>query len=329
MSKLTTLLFALLLCSLGIVVLNVSRSSIAQRDSGPFVPPDARARKAAIGSTDRLDRSLSRALEPTDQFAAIPTPGPSDWLAQHHEPGQTYAQFVQRRPNRPDQKRNKLYFQPLGDFDPANSPDLELLADFARAFFTLDVQILPLIELDSLPIKVRPRQNQPRQLLSTDVLTWLESRVAEDAYALLAITMDDLYPEESWNFVFGQASLRNRVGVYSFVRYTPEFYGQQSDSNTSSLILERSCKVLSHETGHMFGIRHCVHFHCLMNGSNHLGESDAQPIHLCPVCLRKLQSSVNFDVQQRYQSLQEFSERARWQGESAWLSGRLKHLSDR
>jgi archaemetzincin len=33
--------------------------------------------------------------------------------------------------------------------------------------------------------------------------------------------MEDLYPEPSWNFVFGQASLNERVGVYSFARYGP------------------------------------------------------------------------------------------------------------
>ena len=31
----------------------------------------------------------------------------------------------------------------------------------------------------------------------------------------------------------------------------------------------RACKVMVHEVCHMFGIKHCVYFHCLMNGSNH------------------------------------------------------------
>jgi len=30
---------------------------------------------------------------------------------------------------------------------------------------------------------------------------------------------------------------------------------------------------MTHEIGHMFGIHHCVHFSCLLNGSNHLEES--------------------------------------------------------
>jgi len=31
--------------------------------------------------------------------------------------------------------------------------------------------------------------------------------------------MEDLYPDPSWNFVFGQTSLPGYVGVYSFARY--------------------------------------------------------------------------------------------------------------
>jgi len=61
-------------------------------------------------------------------------------------------------------------------------------------------------------------------------------------------------------------------------------------ADAERLLLRRSCKVLAHEMAHMFGIEHCIYFHCLMNGSNHLEESDARPMHLCPVDLRKLKN---------------------------------------
>jgi hypothetical protein len=32
----------------------------------------------------------------------------------------------------------------------------------------------------------------------------------------------------------------------------------------------------------------CTAYACLMNGSNHQEEKDRRPMHLCPVCLRKL-----------------------------------------
>ncbi len=268
---------------------------------------------------------LPRALDPSDHFADMPIPGPSDWLAQHEESGQTFAEFRSGKPNRPDSERNKIYFQPLGDFPISSSPDGDELRSFAETFFGMPVERLPAVSVDGLPIKRRDHQGNS-QLFSTDVLDWLEDRLPKDAFCILAITMDDLYPADDWNFVFGQANLRTRVGVYSFHRYTPEFQGVERSPESESMMLQRSCKVLGHETGHMFGIEHCIAFHCLMNGSNNMQESDNAPLHLCPVCLRKLQSSVPFDFVTRYQALQQFSEKANWTAELAWLQKRIEFI---
>jgi archaemetzincin len=138
--------------------------------------------------------------------------------------------------------------------------------------------------------------------------------------------MTDLYPDPNWNFVFGEASPRERVGVYSFARYDPRFYGQAPTEDTRKLMLRRSCKVLAHETCHMFGVDHCVWFHCLMNGSNHLAESDARPLHLCPADLHKLQWSVGFDVVERYRRLLDFHRRAGFEDEAKWLDNRLRFI---
>ena len=143
----------------------------------------------------------------------------------------------------------------------------------------------------------------------------------------LAITMEDLYPGPSWNFVFGQASPRERVGVYSFARYDPAFYGEPQTRDYGALVLRRSCKVLAHETAHIFGLAHCIYFSCLMNGSNHLAESDRRPLHLCPVCLRKLEWSIGFDVVRRYASLERVTREASFMDEAEWLSRQLKRLS--
>ena len=101
----------------------------------------------------------------------------------------------------------------------------------------------------------------------------LAPRLPNDAIAYLGITMGDLYPEASWNFVFGEATLDERVGVYSLVRYFPGFTGEKDTPAARTLGLLRSFKVLSHETGHMFGLHHCARFECLMNGTNSLEET--------------------------------------------------------
>jgi len=86
-----------------------------------------------------------------------------------------------------------------------------------------------------------------RQVLTGGVLHWLQGSLPEDAFCLLSITMQDLYPEPSWNFGFGQALLNERVGVYSFARYDPAFYGEPRGKDYPALLLRRSMKVLTHE----------------------------------------------------------------------------------
>ncbi|MCA9141042.1 MAG: hypothetical protein KDB00_29935, partial [Planctomycetales bacterium] len=231
-----------LLCGLLVGLVQFQSSSAAP---DRFVPPGKQMRSAAVGSLKGLTSDLRTAFAPADSaFMPVPTPGPSDWLANHFETGQTFAQYQNVQPNRPDQARNTIYFQPLGEFPADVAPDLGKLREFAEAFFGLSVRQLDPLPLDGLPIQSRPRQ-EGRQILSTDVLSWLTPRVPDDAYCLLAVTMTDLYPDPKWNFVFGQASLSDRVGVYSFARYQESSGDAQADSR---LLLLRSCKVLAHET---------------------------------------------------------------------------------
>lgn len=281
----------------------------------------------ALGATGDLPAELEKALLPGDDFEPMPKPGPDDWLKAHPEPGQSFEQLVQSNPNRPDEKRSILYLQPLGEFRQDAAPSLALLREYAAAYFQMEVRILASLDLEKQ--KVTTRRNpttRHRQLLTTDVLTILKKRVPADAFCLLGITMEDLYPEPSWNFVFGQASFRERVGVYSFARYDPAFYGQPRGDDYRKILLRRSCKVLVHETGHMFGLHHCVYYRCVFNGSNHLAESDARPMHACPVDLRKLQHSIGFNVTRRYAALHRFYRKAGFDDEAQWTRRRLEWI---
>jgi archaemetzincin len=254
-------------------------------------------------------------------------PGSSDWLAAHPEPGQTFEQFVLSKPNQPDTKRRILYLQPLGEFRAGQAPPLESLRDYAAAYFAMEVRVLPKLNLGERNIATRLNPlTKNRQILTTDILAALQKRLPEDAFCLLGITMEDLYPEPSWNFVFGQASLRERVGVYSFARYDPAFYGEPRSGDYAQTLLRRSGKVLVHETGHMFGLTHCIYFRCVFNGSNHLAESDARPMHECPVDLRKLQHSIGFDVVRRYVGLYWFYHKAGFEDEATWTRQRLEWI---
>jgi archaemetzincin len=290
-------------------------------------PPGPEARRSAVGDLAGLSPVLRRAFSAdAPEFDPIPKPGPHDWLAVHPESGQTFDQFKASHPNRPTESRRVIYLQPLGEFPADRSPSIEKLREFAAAFFAMDVKSLP-VSLGASKFSTRRNPNTGNlQILTGDVLNFSKARLPADALCLLAITMEDLYPEPSWNFVFGQASLRDRVGVYSFARYDPAFYGEPRASDYESLLLRRSCKVLAHETAHMFGLAHCTFFNCLMNGSNHLAESDRRPLHLCPSCLRKLQWSIGFDVLKRYRALERVTRADAFPDEAHWFSRRIKVL---
>jgi len=292
-----------------------------------FQPPTAAERLKAIGATEGLQETLRKALEPADDFEPIPAPQSGDWLAVHYEPGQTFDEFAKSKPNRPDKTRNKIYLQPLGEFPKMQVPLTQALKEYASAYFAMQVEVLPSLTLSGKGITTRINTyTRKPQILTSDVLAILKEKIPDDAFCLLAITMEDLYPEDSWNFVFGQASLRERVGVYSFARYDPAFYGDKRGKDYEKLILRRSCKVLVHETGHMFGLQHCIFFRCVMNGSNHLKESDSRPMSLCPVCLRKLQFSICFDVTSRYKNIYRFYKKLGFDDDAQWIAHRLEHI---
>lgn len=290
-----------------------------------FRPPGREEILKSIGSTRGLPEILKRSFESLADFDPIPSPKPGDWLAEHPEPGQTFDDFAAHLPHRPDPSRRIIYLQPLGQFPRDTSHPIRSLEQFAASYFAMDVNVRPIQHPEHFTSRFNHYTGK-RQLLTGDILSFLNSRLPSDAFCLLAITMEDLYPQPSWNFVFGETSPYHRVGVFSFARYNPAFYGMKWTDQTQKLLLERSCRVLAHEITHMFFLGHCIYFRCLMNGSNHLQESDARPLHLCPVCLRKLQFSIAFDIPSRYSALIKFYREKDLPEEAEWASNRLKGI---
>jgi hypothetical protein len=47
--------------------------------------------------------------------------------------------------------------------------------------------------------------------------------VPNDAYFMLTITMQDLYPGLKWAYCFGWAIYKARTGVFSFLRFDPQY----------------------------------------------------------------------------------------------------------
>ncbi len=230
---------------------------------------------------------------------------PGDWLSSHNEPGQTFRQYVNGSPVRVSAKRKKLYVLPLGEFDENQQRIVDLSAEFLGLYFACDVKTLATLSLDEA-IPETARRVHPswgvRQIKSLYILNEvLPERLPKDGVALIALTASDLYPDDNWNFVFGQASLQNRVGVWSLFR-------NGDPSVEFKKCLERTIKTATHETGHMFSIRHCIAYDCNMCGSNSLQESDRRPIYLCPECVSKVWWATKSNPERRYKKLLEFCE---------------------
>lgn len=259
-------------------------------------------------------------------FKPQPVPGEHDWLANHHEEGETFGQFLSSPRNKLDSSRSKIYILPMWNFMKGKSPSIELLRQYTQAYYAISVKTLPPVKPSTSLFSPRVHHDYGNvQVHAGKILSYLLKQIPDDAYCIIGVTMMDLYPDPAWNFVFGYAAYQERVGVFSFSRFDPSFYNEE-DTTDHKLLLMRSCKVLTHEIGHMFGMAHCTAYHCNMNGSNNLQEADAQPLHLCPVCLRKLQHVTGFDIIKRYRMLESFYGESGFTEESKWVRSMCEFL---
>ncbi|XP_007421676.2 archaemetzincin-2 isoform X1 [Python bivittatus] len=307
------------------------------------------ALKAALISKDRQLLKLYEKFDPKEKlllneafqpdsilFKPITLHSESDWISSHPEPTQDFSQFYHDPcRNVPTPQKSQIYIQPIGSFgDSKVSTDVYLkwLRDYCEAFYYgLTVRILDPMPVSHTGCAFRINEyTHNLQIHAGYLLNYLKKKKAKNAFCIVGITMIDLYPKDSWNFVFGQASLTEGVGIFSFARYDSDFYSANyrgrlkttkklsaadysvfdsyyTPEITSKLLL-RSCKTLTHEIGHIFGLHHCQWLQCVMQGSNHLEESDRRPLDLCPVCLRKLQSVLGFSILERYKALQRWIE---------------------
>ena len=234
-------------------------------------------------------------------FEGMRTPVANDWLASHKEPGQTFEEYIDSDPTKPTKERQKIYVLPLGTFNAQQTKIVDATAGYLEAFFDLEVVELPPRQLTvTSPNMRQDRLSKFRQIKTGHILNdILKPMLPADAAALIAFTTDDLYPDESMSYVFGQASLENRVGVWSLARL--------DDNADYDKFLKRTLKIAAHETGHMFSMMHCTKYECLMSGTNHLGETDRRPIDACPECMAKISWLSDVEPAIRYKNLAKYS----------------------
>jgi archaemetzincin len=260
----------------------------------------------------------------TPLATALPKPGPGDWLNKHHEDGQTFEQYLAAKPVRRSDKLTTIYICLIGEFTPQQREVLTATEKYLSILYDAPVKERKSVALADIPPRGQRGEGDTHQILTTYVLgEVLGPDRPKDALAYLAFTASDLYPAESWNFVFGQATLDQRVGVWSIHRN-----GDPAESEEAyRLCLLRTMKIAGHETGHILTIQHCIAYHCGMNGCNNRGESDRAPLSFCPVCFRKLCWNLQVDPQTHLQKLARFCAEEKFTEEAASFERQAKALA--
>jgi len=246
--------------------------------------------------------------------------------------------------------------------DSGMHPSLEQFVEFIETYFALPVSVLEeaTIKLDKrgkaslngFPLGSSLSELGERRFDVLHILDYLFDNVPKSAYCVLAITDEDIFEdEEDPNTIMGRGS-GDRVGVVSLYRFTPALSRPSSVDHTknrnplqtplssieedgeedivleSSLFLSRwlldTCKTLAHETMHMFGLDHCTHFICVMNANVSPLNDGQDPIHLCPICLRKLHLSIGFDPSKRFSELLQFYKKQGWMDEVQFVQDRVE-----
>lgn len=240
------------------------------------------------------------------------------WLQLVSENSQSYSDYLKF------EKRNRdgiIYIAILDDLN----IDVDKLKYFVEIWFQKQVVILYDIRfIDNIlcykntktVIKARHNDNiKSQQFLVKKINNELEKikNDLDNSLCLIALTSNDLYPDDNWNYVFGESYMNIGIGTFSTYHFNIDnlLKADQSFKNVQIYkdnFFRMICHIAVHEIGHMFGIEHCVYYACNMNGCMSIFELVQQPTYLCPIDLRKLQYVMNLDVAKRHELLKKFYE---------------------
>jgi archaemetzincin len=282
---------------------------------GPETPAWGTLRRVGV----RESEFFSSLLKPLYELKRTPAAG--DWLLSEPEDVQTFASFAKSSPDRPLGGRRTFVVQPLGDLGPTQTKVVALVADYLERFLGLPVRVARPIASSAIPKagrRIHPTLGVP-QLHTEAAAALLRSRRPADAFAFLAFTNEDLYPDPEWNYVFGESFPDDRVGIWSLARYG----NPDRSAEAFHLYLARAMKVAVHEATHLLGLDHCQAYECVMNGSNSLTETDGQSHLLCPICMQKLVWSTGVDPVKRLRALKEFFDANGFGAEAAFAQKNL------
>uniref|UniRef100_G1QML0 Archaemetzincin-2 n=1 Tax=Nomascus leucogenys TaxID=61853 RepID=G1QML0_NOMLE len=194
--------------------------------------------KLDAGEQRLMNEAFQRA---SDLFGPITLHSPSDWITSHPEAPQDFEQFFSDPYRKtPSPNKRSIYIQSIGSLGNTriiSEEYIKWLTGYCKAYFYgLRVKLLEPVPVSATRCSFRVNENTHNlQIHAGDILKFLKKKKPEDAFCVVGITMIDLYPRDSWNFVFGQASLTDGVGIFSFARYGSDFYSMRYEGKVKKL----------------------------------------------------------------------------------------------
>ena len=306
-----------------IVLLMLSGSLPAAEPPVPTLVPVPITKKRSAALLRKIDQSRLK-LAPLHRKLGKPRYGEWRWV--HQEPGQSFAQYLGINPVPEKGQRRTIYLQPLGALNTEQHRIFEITAEFIGIYFNTPVKILQPLPLTRIPEeaqRVHPVSRSHQILTEYIMKTLLQPRLPADAAACLAVTNRDIWPGRGRDFVFGAASLHDRVGVCSLNRNGDP----TKDPAAFRRCLLRTIKTASHEMAHIYSIYHCTAFRCNMCGSMSREESDTRPVFACPECQAKFCWIGAIAPLERYRRLAAFFKKYNLEKQRGFAECSVKALS--
>lgn len=139
--------------------------------------------------------------------------------------------------------------------------------------------------IENLSIDIETHYNSERS--QYDALKIIQAHPHSEESKIMICTSVDLFIP-IFTFVFGLAQLDGNIGIISSHRLENQYYGLPKDKN---LLGERLAKETIHELGHLYGLRHCSMYNCVMAISNTAEEVDIKDFQYCSNCEKSICSS--------------------------------------
>jgi len=148
--------------------------------------------------------------------------------------------------------------------------------------FGIDVRLSAPIR--DISVAFDPQRKQFRAATLLEMLKELENTIP---FRRIGVVEEDIYIEGR-KYVFGVTSVGAGCCLVSLLRLTGRFWGMAEDAELFAL---RTRKLVLHELGHSFGLKHC-RGGCVMAFANSLVELDRLSDDFCSDCAEKLEEAL-------------------------------------